>query len=139
MDVNRNNSVAIRRAVLKDGLYLTPVAGPFGLGLDGLLRFTCISGAQVHVSVLQVTIEFGWLAGFAFIFLILAALIPLGRLSWKDHNAKFVVCSLAYCTAITMAHGRISRDFLLFAMIGLASGVYETLNSKPTTFDKLPD
>jgi hypothetical protein len=129
-DVSGNNSIAIRKAVLGDGLYLLPVAGPFGVGLDGFLKFTCVSGTQVHVSILQATIEFGWLGGIAFILLIWAAAAPLSRLSSQNDNAKFAFCSLCYCAALTMAHGRISRDWLLFATIGLAVGVHEALKRK---------
>lgn len=123
LNVNGNNSVAIRKAVLLDGLYLLPGAGMFGLGLDGFLRFTCVSGTQIHISILQAAVEFGWIAGAAWLLLIGAAAIPLIRLSKQSFSARFALCFLTYCVLITFAHGRTSRDLLLFAALGLAAAV----------------
>jgi hypothetical protein len=126
LDVNHDNSVAIRKALLRDAFYIIPKAGLFGLGLDSFLTLSCIKGTEVHNSILQAVIEFGWLGGLSFLLLIGVAGYRLLPLSRKDDGARFVFCSLAYVTIISMAHGRVSHDLLLFALIGLAVGIYET-------------
>jgi O-antigen ligase len=126
LDVNLNNSVAIRKALLSDAFYLIPYAGLFGMGLDSFLSVSCVAGHQVHNSILQTAVEFGWLGGLSLLLLIGVAGYRLLPLSRKDDGARFIFCSLAYVTTVSMAHGRISHDLLLFALAGLAVGIYET-------------
>lgn len=126
LDIDLNNSVAIRKALLRDAFYVIPSAGLFGLGLDSFLTLSCIKGIEVHNSILQAAIEFGWLGALFFLLLIGVAGYRLLPLSRKDDGARFVFCSLAYVTIVSMAHGRVSHDLLLFAFIGLAVGIYET-------------
>ena len=59
--VNMRNSIAIRKALAKDAIYLIPMAGLLGLGLDNFMKLSCIKANEVHVSILQVAVEFGWL------------------------------------------------------------------------------
>jgi hypothetical protein len=130
LDVNQDNSVAIRKALLRDAFYLIPNAGLFGVGLDGFLSLSCIKGTEVHNSVLQTAVEFGWLGGLSLLLLIGVAgyqLLPLAR---KDEGASFVLCSLTCVTIMSMAHGHVSRDLLLFAMLGIAAATCETLGSR---------
>jgi hypothetical protein len=125
LDVNGNNSVAIRKALFRDAFYLIPTAGFFGVGLDGFLKFTCLPGHQIHVSILQATVEFGWIGGLSLLLLIGVAGCSILRPATDSAAARFALCSLVYVAAISMAHGRISRDLLLFALLGLAVGTYE--------------
>jgi hypothetical protein len=122
LDVNKYNSVAIRKALLLDAMHIIPVSGAFGLGLDSFANISCMS-TEVHNSELQALVEFGWIGGIALAALVvlsLALLLPMAR---QDADVRFVLCSLAYIVAISLAHGRTSRDILLFALLGLASGV----------------
>ncbi|QHO78264.1 hypothetical protein ACH79_42455 [Bradyrhizobium sp. CCBAU 051011] len=125
LDLDLNNSVAIRKALLRDAFYIIPSAGLFGLGLDSFLTLSCIKGTEVHNTILQSAIEFGWLGALSLLMLIGVAGYRLLPLSKKDDGARFVFCSLAYVTIVSMAHGRVSHDLLLFALIGLGVGIYE--------------
>jgi hypothetical protein len=121
------NSVAIREQLYIDAFRLLPHAGFFGTGLDSFMASSCVDGHEVHNTLLQVAIEFGWLPG-----LILAALIAIGlmslvRMSRGDLEARFVLCSLFFLTCIAMAYGQISRDTLLFLFIGYTSGIRRPL------------
>lgn len=57
-----------------------PSAGPFGIGLDGFINRSCVPGAEVHNSVLQVSLELGWFAAVAFASMIIIAATPLLQL-----------------------------------------------------------
>jgi O-antigen ligase len=80
---------------------------------------------EPHNSYLQATIEFGWVGGLCLALANLLAVIPLFRLCGKSDSARFALCSLAYMTILSLAHGRTSRDMMLFAMMGFAVGVYD--------------
>ena len=121
--VNMRNSIAIRQALIRDAVYLVPLVGFVGTGLDSFLSFTCIKAHQVHVSLFQMTVEFGWLGGILFSVLIGLAtyqLIPWAR---SDARIRFVLCALVFAVSMSFAHGRISRDGALFALLGCALGV----------------
>lgn len=119
MDVNLTNSFAIRKAMLRDAVYLIPSAGLIGLGLDSFMRFSCIKATEVHNSILQATIEFGWLGGLALAMLVA---VSLWRLARHRPHAGFVLHGLLFVALVSMAHGRLSRDAVLFAFLGLAQG-----------------
>lgn len=124
--VNSRNSIAIRKALAQDALFLIPRSGWFGTGLDSFMKFSCIESTEVHNSVLQATVEFGWLGGSLFVVLVVVAagwLFPLAR---YDDASRFVLCSLALVFVLSLAHGRISRDGVLFALLGCAVGLKET-------------
>jgi len=126
LDPNQNNSIAVRKVLLLDALYLIPKAGMFGFGFDSFVSITCIAGHQAHNSLVQAIVEFGWLGGLSLALLVGVAgwrLLPPAR---KDDNARFILCSLAYVTIISLAHGRISHDLWFFGLLGLAAGIYET-------------
>jgi hypothetical protein len=123
LDVNERNSVAIRKALYQDAFYIIPKSGPFGIGLDGFMGISCIDGHEVHNSILQAIIEFGWLGGLSLTLLIGAAAIGLLQSARKDAGVRFVLCSLAYVTMMSMAHGHLSHDLWLFGLIGLAVGI----------------
>ena len=121
--VNTRNSIAIRQALARDAVYLVPATGVVGTGLDSFLRFSCIKAHQVHISILQAAVEFGWLGGAFFVLLIGTGLYRLLRLAKHDGPARFILCSLVFVVLMSFAHGRISRDGALFALLGCAVGV----------------
>jgi hypothetical protein len=126
-EVDGDNSIAIRKKIYAEALDILPIAGPLGIGLDGFMKKSCVPNAEVHNSLLQVTIELGWLTGAAFTLLLIIAigcLIPLAR---NDLEARFVSCSLVYLVLLTMVHGRISRDAVLFLFLGYAASIYGRL------------
>jgi hypothetical protein len=44
----------------------------------------------------------------------------------KGNDAiRFILCSLVFAVLLSLAHGRISRDTTLFALLGCAVGVCE--------------
>jgi len=126
LKVNIRNSIAIRKVLIQDAVFLIPRSEWLGTGLDSFMKFSCIKSTEVHNSFLQATVEFGWLAGSLLVFLIVVAgssILPIAR---YDDAARFVLCSLAFVVLLSLAHGRISRDGVLFALLGCAVGVRET-------------
>jgi hypothetical protein len=123
LTINTRNSIAIRRSLARDALYLTPAVGPFGTGLDSFLRFSCIQAHQVHISILQAAVELGWLGGSFFVALMGLAIHGLVPLARQSGAVRFILCSLVFCIFLSMAHGRISRDISLFAFLGCAVGI----------------
>jgi hypothetical protein len=136
LEVNPYNSVAIRQALLKDAVAIIPFAGPFGLGLDSFMGLSNIPSAEIHNSPLQAIVEFGWLGGAAFVLLVTICVFRLLSPARETANARFVLCSLAYAITISLAHGRVSRDILLFAILGLASGTFESYRALPQRQEK---
>ncbi|MGX9424864.1 O-antigen ligase family protein [Bradyrhizobium sp. LeoA1S1] len=120
--IDLDNSIVIRQQLYKDAFALLPEAGLTGLGLDGFTQRSCLKGFQVHNSILQAIIEFGWPAG---IFLILLLYHAMGTrmlsLARINREARFVLCSLVFTLMLSMAHGRISRDVALFLFLGYAA------------------
>jgi hypothetical protein len=105
----------------------------FGIGLDGFSNAPCQEKLQVHNSVFQAALEFGWIGGAALALMIFLAgglLLPLAR---HDAEVRFVLCSLIYVVLLSMAHGRISRDALLFLFLGYAVSLHGRL------FQTLPE
>jgi hypothetical protein len=125
-----NNSVAIRKALLGDALYLAPRAGPLGLGLDSFLAYSCIGSHEVHNSLLQAFVEFGWIAGSSIIALIAYVGFFAFQSARRDPDVRFFLCSLAYLAALSLAYGRASREMTLFAIIGVSVGVIETAKNQ---------
>lgn len=121
MSVNTMDTIAVRRFLARDALSLIPEAGLFGIGLDKFLDATCLKD-QVHNSLLQATLEFGWVAGAVLALLIASAawrLLPFAR---EEFEARFFLCCLTYVSLLSMVGGRTSRDALLFLFAGLAAG-----------------
>jgi hypothetical protein len=121
--VNMGNSVAIRKALAKDAVYLIPTAGLVGTGLDSFMRFSCIKAHEVHVSILQAAVEFGWVGGTLWALLMGVTIYRLAPLAKHSAAARFILCSLVFAILLSLAHGRISRDNTLFALLGAAIGV----------------
>ena len=81
---------------------------------------------EVHNSYLQAIIEFGWIGGLCLCLAVLITLVRLLPLFRKSDDARFAVCGLAYVASLSMVHGILSEDRLLFALLGLAVGACET-------------
>jgi hypothetical protein len=81
---------------------------------------------EVHNSVLQPAMEFGWLRGSLLLALIILAAGSLFPLAGYDDASGFVLCGLAFVVLLSLAHGRVSRDGVLFALLGCAVGLKET-------------
>jgi hypothetical protein len=114
-----NNSIAIRRALLGDAFFFLPKAGVFGFGLDSFARMSCFEGYQIHNSVLQAIVEFGWIAGIALIILII---IPFKQFLFRqqefDVNLLFLLSCIAFTTLLSLTYGQISRELPLFLFLG---------------------
>ena len=130
LQINKNNSVTIRKALLGDALYLAPRAGPLGFGLDSFLTYSCVGSHQVHNSLLQAIVEFGWIVSGALIALIAYAGSFTLRSARRDPDVRFFFCSLAFLAALSLVYGRASREMALFAIIGASIGIIETAKNQ---------
>ena len=126
LNVNYRNSLSMRKALVRDALFLLPKAGWVGTGLDSFFRFSCMKSIQVHNSILQAAIEFGWLAGGLLTLMIITVAGSSWSLARQDGASRFVLCGLSFVVFLSLAHGRISRDAVLFAFLGCAVGLRET-------------
>lgn len=127
--VDLDNSLNIRKALIKDAVWMLPRAGPIGDGLDSFMDKSCIPLTEVHNSVLQAFVEFGWLGGALFVLLILSAFIPMCLSARRDDASRFIFCGLVFIILVTLAHGRVSRDVALFALLGAAAGLRHSATS----------
>jgi hypothetical protein len=126
LEVNIRNSIAIRKALLQDAVFLVPQSGWLGTGLDSFMKFSCIKLHEVHNSILQAAVEFGWLGGSLLLAIIVVAgssILPQAR---YDDASRLVLCSLAFAVLLSLAYGRISRDGVMFALLGCTVGLKET-------------
>ncbi|XIA62812.1 O-antigen ligase family protein [Bradyrhizobium sp. TZ2] len=121
-DVEIDNSIAIRKALLSQTLSLIPQAGPFGLGLDSFLRQSCL-GMMPHNTLLQALVEFGWIGGGMLMILMVSVALRLVPIARNNRAAAFLLCALAYMSALSMTHGSLSRDVGLFLLLGAGAGV----------------
>lgn len=126
LQINKNDSVAIRKALLGDAFFFAQRAGPLGFGLDSFSEYSCVGSFEVHNSLMQAIVEFGWIAGGALIALIGYAGLFNWQLARRDPNVRFFLCCLAYLVALSMVYGRTSREMPLFAIIGLSIGIIGT-------------
>jgi hypothetical protein len=122
MFVNHNNSIAIRKALVRDALFLIPRSGPFGTGLNSFMTLSCIGPYEVHNSFLQAFVEFGWIGGSALVLLVALAGWRLMSMQGSA-EASFALCCLAYVCILDLAYGHLSRDVSLFLFLGYASGL----------------
>jgi hypothetical protein len=127
--INEDDTVSVRKALLKDAMYLLPRAGLFGLGMESFPEYSCIAGYEIHNSLLQTFVELGWIAGGALIALIGYAGLFTLELARRNSDARFILCMLAYETALSLVYGRASREMALFAIIGCTVGTIETAKS----------
>ncbi|UGA46672.1 O-antigen ligase family protein [Bradyrhizobium quebecense] len=106
-----DSSIGIRKQLYVDAFGLLPSSGWFGRGLDAFMSHSCVQATEVHNSILQAVIEFGWVGGAAFAVLIFGSLAV---------RSPFVLTGLLFELAISMAYGRISRDGALLFFVGYA-------------------
>jgi hypothetical protein len=125
LTVNMGDSIAIRKLLFRDALVLIPNAGWIGTGLDSFMKLSCIKQTEVHNSILQAVVEFGWLGAFLLLLLIVSAGDSILVSAMGDGASRFVLCSLNFVVLMSFAHGRISRDAVLFAFSGCAVGLKE--------------
>jgi O-antigen ligase len=128
--VNTRNSVAIRKQLFSDTLYLLPRAGLVGFGLMSFGQLACFKGVSPHNDLLQATVEFGWLAGAAFLAMITLTPILLFKPARSDRNMRFLFLLCAFMIMLGMIYGQISRDLSLFMALGLA---VSALSEKPAS------
>jgi O-antigen ligase/polysaccharide polymerase Wzy-like membrane protein len=132
LKINLRNSIAIRKVLVQDALFLIPKVGWIGTGLDSFMKFSCIRMTEIHNSILQAAVEFGWLGGLLLLTIVIVAAGSIFPLARQDDAARFVLCSLAFVVLLSLAHGRVSRDALLFALLGCAVSLRET-SGAPTS------
>jgi hypothetical protein len=125
LKINLRNSIAIRKVLVQDALFLIPKAGWIGTGLDSFMKISCIRMTEIHNSILQAAVEFGWLGGSLLLAIVIVAASSIFPLARQDGTARFVLCSLAFVVLLSLAHGRVSRDALLFALLGCAASLRE--------------
>lgn len=130
LKINLRNSIAIRKVLVQDALFLIPTSGWIGTGLDSFMKFSCIELTEVHNSILQAALEFGWLGGSLLFVMVVMAAGPMFPQVRQDDVARFVLCSLAFVVLVSLAHGRVSRDALLFAFLGCAVSLRETAGAR---------
>lgn len=133
LEINKDNSIAIRKALLADSIYLAGLSGFFGFGLDSFVTYSCIQATEAHNSFLQVVIEFGWIAGFTLLALLILVGLPLAKAARADSSARLLLCWLFYSAALSLAHGRINQEIALFAILGLAAPfATATIHGRPS-------
>ncbi len=109
----QRSSIAMRKQLFNEAVSLLPSSGPFGLGLEGFLAKTCLpGGVEVHNSLLQAAIEFGWVGGAS-----LAVVLLWGLLRAP---AGFAFYGLAFEFALAMMHGHLAHDSILMFFAGYA-------------------
>ena len=124
--VDLANSIAIRKQLYLDAFAILPNAGLFGIGMDRFMDASCIKNAEIHNTILQTTVEFGWIAGVALTALMIGAFFSLWPLAAGNPEARFALCGLIFVAVLSMGHGRISHDALLFMFLGYAAGLKGT-------------
>ena len=122
-NVNRSNSIAVRKVLLYDAAFMLPSAGLFGHGLDAFMKTSCLAGHQIHNSILQAFVEFGWLGGILFTVLVVTSLWSIMKVARRDAASRFVFCCLTFVVLLCLVHGRFSREAVVFAWIGAVAGM----------------
>ena len=125
-NVNLQNSMAIRKVLLYDAAVMLPDAGLFGHGLDAFMRRSCLAGHQIHNSILQAFVEFGWLGGILFAVLIVKSWWSILKVARRDAASRFVFCCLTFVVLLCLVHGRFSREAVVFAWIGTVAGMTQS-------------
>jgi len=123
LQVNGDNSVAIRRRLLADAVSAIPRSGLFGSGLDSFAHRACLAGFQVHNSILQAFLEFGWLGGASLLLSIMLAWGLAGRAAQNSPTAMLTWCGLTFSILLSMGYGSLSHDAVLFFFIGNSVGL----------------
>lgn len=124
--INIYNSIDMRKRLYAEAMALLPSAGLGGLGLGKFEELSCLK-MEAHNTLLQVSIELGWISGFLIAALVMAAAWPLFPLAASRDDALLALLALAYAVAISLTAGRITDDIFLFLMIGYAAGTFASL------------
>lgn len=114
-----DNSVAIRKTLLRHAVQALPSAGLFGHGISSSVEMSCLK-THPHNTVLQAVLELGWVGGVLLVLLVGVALQQLWPVARKSPEAAFVLCCLSYAAMIDMAHGVLIGEGLLFLFTGYA-------------------
>jgi len=114
-----DNSVAIRKTLLRHAAQMVPSAGLFGHGISSSEQASCFK-TYPHNTPLQALVELGWVGGVLLVLLVGAALHRLWPIARKMPEAAFVLCCLSYAVMLDMAHGQLSNEGLLFFFTGYA-------------------
>jgi O-antigen ligase len=130
--VNLDNSIAIRKVLLRQAVSMLPDAGLFGIGLDGFMKRTCVAGHQIHNSFLQAAVEFGWLGGVLFAALVIGGLLAILREARRDDASRFLLCCLVFVVLLCAVHGRFSGEALVFALVGAVAGFKQPARAQST-------
>jgi hypothetical protein len=117
--IDNSNSVAIRKALYRDWSRLIAESPPTGIGLDGFLKRSCRGREQVHNTLLQIALEFGWPAAGIFLFILSAAFVRLFQ-ARSDEGARFGLFALAFLLLMSTSYGRASQDRDMFLFMGYA-------------------
>ncbi|MCK1660584.1 O-antigen ligase family protein [Bradyrhizobium sp. 151] len=133
--VDQTNTIEIRKQLYREAFQLLPQTMLIGVGLDRFMHASClVEKNEVHNSVLQVAVEFGWPASIAFLIVaLLAGQSALSRAP-SSQEARFALCVLTFLFCMSMAHGRISRDAQLFLFLGYAVSASRQIVSRASTF-----
>lgn len=118
--LDEDNSILIRKQLYADAFHALRGSGIFGHGFDSFLHLSCIKGTQVHNSLLQTAIEFGLPASLVLSLLIWAAM--RNTTSFFEPEMRFVFYALIFVVALSTVHGRISRETILFLLLGYSAG-----------------
>lgn len=114
-DVNGYSSISMRQRLIKDAAAALPQAGLFGHGLSSFTRMTCL-GIESHISPAQLAIEFGWPALLLFLCVALGALATVRPLERAE--ARFAFMGFLFAATLSLAHGDLARDGLVFLFLG---------------------
>lgn len=128
--IDENNSIEIRRSLYRDWARLIVDSQSYGIGLDGFMKRSCHPSEEVHNDLLQVALEFGWLSAGLLAILMVEGILRAMK-ARHDEQGRFALFALSFLILMSMAHGRVSREFPLFFFIGYAVSL--TRLSRPST------
>jgi hypothetical protein len=115
-----DNSISMRRTLMKESFYVLPEVGPFGIGLSAFAGISCLT-RDPHNSILQAAIEFGFVGGLSLVLIILSVIRGLWVIPKNRPEVDFVLCSFVFVTIEDMAHGHLIYEMLFFAFAGYGS------------------
>lgn len=113
--VNEYSSISMRQRLVKDAIVALPRAGLFGHGLSSFTAMTCL-GIESHISLVQLVIEYGWPAGLLFLCIALGGLTVVFRMERAE--ARFAFMGFLFAATLSLAHGDLARDGLVFLFLG---------------------
>jgi hypothetical protein len=118
-----DNSIVIRLVLYREALRLFGESGWLGIGFNQIPDRACPREMEVHNSIVQAIVELGPLSGILLIVLIVLPLRSLRVLAPISRDAAFALGAVIFITLLSLAHGRLSRDIQLFALLGYAASI----------------